>query len=65
LVRNEGNGPVREVTLDVGGDLKTPGVAHGSASGDIDNVGDFDLVVTTSGGPARLFRNDGGRSDNH
>ena len=34
-------------------------VGRGMALGDIDNDGDWDLLVTTSNGPAHLFRNDG------
>jgi hypothetical protein len=34
-------------------------VARGVAYADIDNDGDLDLLVTTNGGPALLFRNDG------
>ncbi len=64
MFRNEAEGRFRQVTDDVGDDLKTPAVARGSAFGDIDNDGDLDLVLTTSGGPARLFRNNGG-SKNH
>ena len=37
-----------------------PMVGRGAAYGDIDNDGDWDLLVTTSNGPAYLFRNDGG-----
>ncbi|MGH7201508.1 MAG: CRTAC1 family protein, partial [Planctomycetaceae bacterium] len=32
-------------------------VSRGLASGDIDNDGDVDLLLTNCGGPARLFRN--------
>ena len=35
-------------------------VGRGAAYGDIDNDGDWDLLITTSNGPAYLFRNDGG-----
>ncbi len=45
---------------DVGADLRKPVVGRGAAYGDIDNDGDWDLLVTTSNGPAYLFRNDGG-----
>jgi hypothetical protein len=36
-----------------------PRVARAAASADIDQDGDLDLLVTTNGGPAVLFRNDG------
>jgi hypothetical protein len=40
--------------------FSAPRVARGAAYADIDNDGDLDLLVTTNGGPALLFRNDGG-----
>jgi hypothetical protein len=43
-----------------GPDLFTPIVGRGSAYADIDGDGDLDVVFTANGGPARLFRNDGG-----
>lgn len=42
----------------------TERVGRGLASGDIDNDGDLDLLVTTNGGPAELLRNDGGNAQN-
>jgi hypothetical protein len=47
-----------------GEDLFRPIVGRGSAYADIDGDGDLDVVFTANGGPARLFRNDGG-NHNH
>ena len=42
----------------VGGDFHRPMVGRAAAAADIDGDGDTDLVITASGGPARLLRND-------
>ena len=60
---NGGKGAFREVTRSLGSAFGRPRVSRGAAYGDIDNDGDLDLVMTTNGGPAVLFRNDGG--ENH
>jgi len=60
LFRNLGGGRFQEVTELVGAALARPRVARGAAYADIDNDGDLDLLITTNGGPALLFRNDGG-----
>lgn len=54
----------QEVTSLMGKEFAAPRVARGAAYGDYDNDGDLDLVITTSGGPARLFRNEGGNRNN-
>jgi len=64
LFRGGANGVMTEVGLDSGPDMKTPNVGRGLATGDLDNDGDLDLLVTVCGGPARLLRNDGGNANN-
>ena len=39
-------------------------VARGAAYADYDHDGDLDILMTTNGGPAALFRNDGGNQNN-
>jgi hypothetical protein len=64
LFRNLGGKQFTEVTAQMGKEFAAPRVARGVAFGDYDNDGDLDLLVTTCGGPAHLFRNDGGSSNN-
>ncbi len=60
LFRNLGGGKFQSVTASAGREFAAPRVARGAAYADMDNDGDLDLLVTTNGGPALLFRNEGG-----
>jgi hypothetical protein len=40
------------------GEFAAPKIGRGAAYGDFDNDGDQDVLITTNGGPARLYRND-------
>jgi hypothetical protein len=64
LFRNLGKKRFEEVTSKTGQALDVPIVGRGGAYADIDNDGDLDLLITTSNGPARLLRNDGGNQNN-
>ena len=47
----------------MGSAFASPKVARGAAYADIDNDGALDVLMTTNGGRAYLFHNEGG--DNH
>lgn len=59
LFWNENRGTkFRDIAAEVGKGFASPKVARGLACGDFDRDGDVDLLVTTNGGPALLYRND-------
>jgi hypothetical protein len=60
LFRHLGGGRFKEVTEEMGSAFASPKVARGAAYGDIDNDGFPDLLLTTNGGRAYLFHNEGG-----
>jgi hypothetical protein len=64
LFRNAGRGRFENVSSAVGAEFARPVVARGAAYGDYDGDGDLDILITTNGGPAYLFRNDGGSANN-
>jgi len=59
LFRNLGGGKFQEVTEALGAAFAAPRVGRGAAYADIDNDGALDLLLTTNGGPAYLFRSTG------
>jgi hypothetical protein len=60
LFRNLGGGKFQEVTAQLGDAFASPKVARGAAYADIDNDGALDVLMTTNGGRAWLFHNEGG-----
>ena len=60
LFRNLGAGRFKEVTEEMGAAFASPKVARGAAFADIKNDGFLDLLLSTNGGRAYLFHNEGG-----
>ena len=60
LFHNRGKGRLVDIARDLGAGFAAPKVGRGAAYGDIDLDGDLDVLITTNGGPAALYRNDTG-----
>jgi hypothetical protein len=58
LFHNRGRGQFTDIVTAVGGAFAQPKVGRGAAFADIDGDLDLDVVLTTNGGPASLYRND-------
>ena len=63
LLRNAGDRFVN-ATKEAGPGFALEGVGRALASGDVDNDGDLDLLVSNNGGRPNLLRNDGGNVAN-
>ena len=59
VFRNLGHGKFTEVTQSLGAAFAAPKVGRGAAYADIDNDGALDVLMTTNGGRAYLFHNQG------
>jgi enediyne biosynthesis protein E4 len=62
LFLNRGNDTFDDVASVAGEDFARPRVGRGLAVGDFDRDGDLDILMTTNGGPALLYRNDNAMS---
>jgi enediyne biosynthesis protein E4 len=58
LFHNAGGGRLVDVTASAGAAFETALVGRGLATGDLDNDGDVDVVISSNGGPARVLLND-------
>jgi len=63
LFHNRGKGQFVDIAAEAGAGFAEPKVGRGAAFGDLDLDGDLDVLITTNGGPARLYRNDVGSSN--
>jgi hypothetical protein len=59
LFHNLTGGKFQEVAPSLGAVFASPKVARGAAYGDVDDDGALDMLVTTNGGRAYLFHNEG------
>jgi hypothetical protein len=58
LFHNEGGGHLTDVSSSSGPPFERTLVGRGLATGDIDNDGDTDVIISANGGPATLLLND-------
>ncbi|MBM3734757.1 MAG: CRTAC1 family protein [Acidobacteria bacterium] len=64
VFRNLGNRKFEHANAKLGAAINRAIVARGAAYADFDRDGDLDVLLSTNGGPAYLYRNDGGNANN-
>jgi hypothetical protein len=64
LLLHNNNGQFEDVSAQAGAPFSEPWIGRGLATGDIDNDGRVDVVVTTNGGPMHVLHNET-QSPNH
>jgi hypothetical protein len=64
LFHNTGGGHFEEVSSRAGASFQISEVSRGVATGDLDNDGDTDVVLSNNSGPARLLMNQVGSAGN-
>ena len=64
LLINNGHGRFVNESMKVGSGLQTRRVSRGIATGDYDNDGDLDVLISNANDTAQLLRNDGGNRRN-
>ena len=57
IFANQGDGTFRDVSQESGKDFQQPAAHRGSAFAEFDNDGKIDIVTSSLGGPAELWRN--------
>ena len=63
LFRNDGGGRFKEIGRTAGSGFGVEAVGRALVTGDVDNDGALDLLVTNNGGAAELLRNNGGANN--
>ncbi len=58
FIRQNRDGRFEDHSAELAAVLEQPGTSRAAVSGDIDNDGDIDVLITNNGGPVQVLRND-------